>query len=90
MKSNNFKHAYAFVLLGLMVAWAVFCVWMTWHAISLVIIPNPTVQNQLLSAINIIAAAGCDTLLGFFISANMLVIQHFFRKATPEDNPTVK
>ena len=53
--------------------WALFCVWITWQA---------TVS---LDQANIIAAAGSDTLLGALISWNALIIQHYFRKATPED-----
>lgn len=73
MKSANFKHAYSFALLALTFLWAVFCVVVTWWAV------------RSLNAASIIAAAGCDTLLGALISWNALVIQHWFRKATPED-----
>lgn len=75
MKSGRFKHAYSFVLLALTFLWAAFCVWVTWQA------------TKSLNAANIIAAAGCDTLLGALISWNALVIQHYFRKAIPEDTP---
>ncbi len=75
MKSNNFKHVYALLLLALTFIWAGFCVWVTWQAV------------KTLDAANIIAAAGVDTLLGALISWNALIIQHFYRKATPEDNP---
>jgi uncharacterized membrane protein len=78
MKSNNFKHAYSLILLVLTFIWAVFCVWVTWQA------------TKLLNPANIIAAAGCDTLLGALISWNALVIQHYFRKSVPEDNPDTK
>jgi hypothetical protein len=53
--------------------WALFCVWITWLA------------TQTLNQANIIAAAGSDALLGALISWNALIIQHYFRKATPED-----
>jgi hypothetical protein len=33
----------------------------------------------------VIASAGCDALLGALISWNALIIQHYFRKAIPED-----
>lgn len=75
MKSNNFKHAYALLLLALTFAWAAVCVWTTWKAMGV-----PT-------SAGILGAAGVDTLLGALISWNALVIQHFYRKATPEDNP---
>ena len=75
MKSNNFKHAYSIILLFLTFLWAVLCLWITWQAV------------QTLDAANVMAAAGVDTLLGALISWNALVIQHYYRKATPEDNP---
>lgn len=75
MKSANFKHVYALVLLGLTFLWAVFCVWVTWQAV------------RLATGTAIIVAAGVDTLLGALISWNALVIQHYFRKSTPEDAP---
>ncbi len=75
MKSNNFKHAYALILLWLTFLWAVFCVWVTWKAV------------QIPTSAGIMGAAGVDTLLGALISWNALIIQHYFRKATPEDNP---
>jgi uncharacterized membrane protein YadS len=75
MKSNNFKHVYSFVLLGLTFLWAFFCVWMTMKAIS--------VKTE----VAILGAAGVDTLLGALISWNALIIQHYFRKSVPEDNP---
>lgn len=78
MKSANFKHAYAFILLGLTFLWACFCVWVTWQAI------------QVPTATGVIAAAGCDTLMGALIAWNALIIQHYFRKSTPEDNLPVK
>jgi len=78
MKSANFKHAYAFILLGLTFLWAVFCVWITWQAIKM---PTST---------GVIVAAGSDSLLGALISWNALIIQHYFRKSTPEDNPPEK
>lgn len=71
MKNSNFKHAYAFTLLLMTFLWALFCVWMTGLAI----------KN--LNSLNVIAAAGCDTLLGALVTWNALVIQFFFRKAGP-------
>jgi len=73
MKSENFKHMYSFVLLAFTFLWAIFCVKMTWDAI--------TIKADAL----ILGAAGVDTLLGALISWNALVIQHYFRKGTPED-----
>jgi len=78
MKSTNFKHAYALILLALTFAWAVVCLWMTWRAVQM-----PTDGS-------ILGAAGVDTLLGALISWNALVIQHYFRKSTPEDNTPPK
>ena len=75
MKSNNFKHAYALILLALTFFWAGFCVWITWQAVKM-----PT-------SASVLGTAGVDTLLGALISWNALIIQHFFRKSTPEDNP---
>lgn len=76
MKSNNFKHAYAIILLMLTFLWACFCVWVTYMAVKLA------------TESAILGAAGVDTLLGALISWNALVIQHYFRKATPEDTLT--
>jgi uncharacterized membrane protein len=75
VKSNNFKHIYSILLLVLTFLWALFCVWITWTA------------TQNLNQASIVAAAGCDALLGALISWNALIIQHYFRKATPEDTP---
>ena len=73
MKGRNFKYTYAFVLLALTFLWASFCVWMTLQAM------------QIKSEGAILGAAGVDTLLGALISWNALIIQHYFRKAVPED-----
>ncbi len=75
MKSNNFKHAYALVLLFLTFLWAGFCIYVTYLAINLA------------TPASILGAAGVDTLLGALISWNALIIQHFYRKSTPEDTP---
>ena len=75
MKSNNFKHVYALLLLALTFAWACLCVWVTYMAVKLA------------TSTTILGAAGVDTLLGALISWNALIIQHFYRKSTPEDNP---
>ncbi len=72
MAGEKFKQAYALVLLGLTIAWAVFCVWITYRAL---------IQG---SAVNIIAAAGADFLLGSLATWDGLVVQHYFRKAEPE------
>jgi len=77
VKSNNFKHAYALILLGLTFAWAIVCVWITWKA------------TVVATSGAILGAAGVDTLLGALISWNALIIQHYFRKSTPEDNLSV-
>ena len=76
MKSNNFKHVYALVLLGLTFVWAIICVWITWKAV------------QLPTSAGVLGAAGVDTLLGALISWNALIIQHYYRKAVPEDTTT--
>ncbi len=75
MKSNNFKHVYALLLLALTFAWACVCVWITWKAMVVA------------TSGAILGAAGVDTLLGALISWNALIIQHYFRKSTPEDTP---
>lgn len=75
MKSNNFKHIYALVLLALTFGWACVCLYITWKTMT-----NPTSSSVLVTA-------GVDTLLGALISWNALIIQHYFRKSTPEDNP---
>lgn len=81
MKSANFKHAYAFAVLAVTVLWAVFCVWITYQAIM------ATIANAPMAAVNVLGAAGADTLLGALITYNSLIVQHYYRKATPEDNP---
>ena len=72
MAAERFKQVYALVLLGLTIAWAVFCVWITYRALT---------QG---GEVNIIAAAGADFLLGSLATWDSLVVQHYFRKAKPE------
>jgi hypothetical protein len=72
MAGERFKQVYALVLLGVTIAWAVFCLWITYRALT---------QG---GGVNIIAAAGADFLLGLLATWNSLVVQHYFRKAKPE------
>lgn len=44
---------------------------------------------KLATSVAILGAAGVDTLLGALISWNALIIQHYYRKSVPEDNPPV-
>ena len=72
MDDERFKQYYSFVLLIITILWAGFCVWITYKACLI------------LQAVNILAAAGANVLLGALINWNGNVIQHWFRKAKPE------
>ena len=63
-----FKQIYTIVLLVLTLAWAVFCVWITWRAVD--------VKETL----DILGSAGANALLGALISWNADVKQFWFRK----------
>lgn len=78
MKSNNFKHAYAILLLGLTFLWACFCVWITYMGL------------KTLNITTIVVSSGCDVFLGALIVWNGNINQHYFRKSTPEDKPPVE
>jgi hypothetical protein len=69
MKDSTFKQLYAFVSLLSTMLWAVFCVWITFRAV----ITKET--------LNILGAAGADTLLGAMIVWHGNVNQFYFRKA---------
>ena len=72
MSNERFKQIYSFVLLGVTIAWAAFCVWITYRAVS---------EG---GAVNILGAAGADALLGSLITWNALIIQHYYRKRIAE------
>jgi len=70
--SDWLKWLYTFVLLGVTIGWCVFCV-----NVIKVAIQEPT-------ATDILVAAGVGGVTGALISWNALVIQHWFRKKSPE------
>ena len=74
MSSERFKQIYAFVNLGLMLAWAGFCVWITFQAVA----------SKL--ATDVLAAAGANLLLGALIAWNGNINQFYFRKAKPNED----
>ena len=70
--SDIVKWVYSFVLLGATVWWAKFCV--------------DTVRAALLqpTPIDVLAVAGVSGFLGALVSWNVIVIQHWFRKKSPD------
>ena len=72
LTDEQFKHSYTFTLLGITVAWAVFCVWIVYRAASSGL------------AADILTAAGASSLLGVLTTIDVLVAQHYFRRAKPE------
>jgi len=73
MNDEQFKHAYAFTLLGVTIAWAVFCVWIVYRAVSSGI------------AADILVAAGASGLLGMLTTIDTIIAQHYFRKAKTQE-----
>jgi len=71
MNGDTFRFIYALVLLILTVAWAAFCVWMTYKA---------TID---LEPAQIVVAAGASSLLGALCVWDALVVKYYFeaRKA---------
>lgn len=72
--NEAFKHRYAYLVLGLTVAWAIFAVYMTYLAVNTK------------EVINILGASGSDTLLGALIAWNGNIVQHYFRKSMIEQS----
>ncbi|MDD4986738.1 MAG: hypothetical protein PHQ43_13375 [Dehalococcoidales bacterium] len=72
MNDDKFKYIYAFTLLMGTLAWASFCVYVTYKALC-------TLQEP-----DILTAAGANVLLGSLITWTGNVVQHYFRKAKPE------
>jgi hypothetical protein len=70
--SDWLKWLYTFVLLGVTIGWGVFCVNVIRAAL---LIPSVT---------GILETAGVASVMGALISWNALVIQHWFRKKSPE------
>jgi len=66
--SSRFKEIYAFVVLGLTIAWAVFTVWITYRAVVT------------LNIANIVASSGAGILLGALVVWNGNINQFYFRK----------
>lgn len=75
MKSENFKHAYAFVLLVFTILWVMFCVGITYLGL------------KTMNVATIIVSAGADVFLGALIVWNGNINQHYFRKGTLEEKP---
>jgi len=69
---DRFKYIYSILLLVLTLAWAGFCVWITYRAVT-----------QLLPA-DVLVSAGANVLLGALINWTGNVNQYWFRKALKE------
>jgi len=72
MRGDLIKWAYSFVLLGVTIWWGVFCVNTVMTAL------------QSLTEADVLMTAGVSVLMGALISWDALIIQHWFRKKTPE------
>jgi len=72
VKQEDIKWLYTFFLLIVTIGWAVFSVIVIKSAMSA---PSPA---------SVLEASGTSVLLGALIGWNALVIQHWFRKKTPE------
>lgn len=73
MTDKNFKHTFSIGLLIATVAWAVFCVYMTYRAI---VFQSDT---------DIIGLAGASVLLGAMINWMGNVNQYWFRKKSTDE-----
>ena len=73
---DKMKWAYSFVMLGALMAWAVFCV---------IVVRNAAVDPDTAS---VIATAGVSVVTGALIALNTNITQYWFRKAKPEDPET--
>ena len=72
MNDEKFKQVYSFFVLGVTIGWAVFCVWITYRACAE------------LQAVDVLASAGANVLLGALINWVGNVNQFWFRRAKPE------
>lgn len=72
MGDDKFKQIYSLFILTVTIGWAVFCVWITYQAVS----------N--LQATDVLASAGANVLLGALINWCGNVNQYWFRRAKPE------
>jgi hypothetical protein len=66
------KWIFSFFLLTVNIIWAGFCVWITYKA-----------YNEL-KAVDVLAAAGANVLLGALINWTGNVVQFWFRRAKPQ------
>lgn len=72
MQDLKFKQLYTIISLGATVAWAVFCVIMTWTAI------------RTSAASDILTSSGSGVLLGAMLGWHGNISQYWFRKAPPD------
>ena len=72
VEMDTLKWAYSFVMLAVLIGWAVFSVLIVRDAIAA---PD---------AAGIMEVAGVSAVTGALITLNTLIAQHWFRKATPE------
>ena len=75
MSDQSWKWLYSFVVLGLTVFWAWFCLTTVNHTMQ-----NPTGGN-------IIETSGASALMGALIVWNGNINQHWFRKKSPPTPP---
>lgn len=75
MNDEEFKQKYAFVNLGVMIAWGLFCAWITYRA----------AVSKLV--IDILTSAGVNVLLGAMIVWHGNIVQFFYRRAKPNGEP---
>ncbi len=72
MPDDKFKQIYSFFVLATTVLWAVFCVWITYRAASE------------LQAVDVLASAGANVLLGALLNWSGNVNQYWFRRSKPQ------
>ena len=78
MNDEQFKQRYSVILLAVTIAWAAFCVVLTYLAASQKSTPD------------ILASAGANVLLGALINWMGNVNQFWFRKAKPKDDKPIQ
>lgn len=77
MSNKNWKWVYTFVMLFATIGWGVFTVMIVRDAAL-------KIENQTITQIDLISAAGASGLMGALIGWNSLIIQHWFRKKIEE------
>ena len=75
MSDDSFKHWFAYQLFWGTVLWAVFTMWLVYKAAC---------SNF---PVDIFAAAGASGVTGALTAWVTLVVQHYFRRAKPQEGP---